>query len=124
MPVTQWVEKNRRRVCADGWDPITLSDIRTAIDAALGDPEYESGFGVLVDFSRITVPLTARQVRGIATHLKRAGSAVVAARCAVVVCTPASYGMTRMLGMLVERVPITIVGFETTAEAESWLLQP
>lgn len=121
MPIRIWVEKDRRLVRAVVMGSITVGEIVEAIDASIRDPDFEPGFDILSDHTAIGEPLTPSQAQQTAAHLMKFSPSMAGARWAVVVGTPASYGMMRMLAVLLERIPMTLRAFTSLADAEAWL---
>ena len=104
MPIKQWVESDRRRIRAVVYGNFTISEILGAIDSAVQDPGFEPGFDVLSDHTEIGEPLTISQAQEMVSHLKKLAKQMAGSRWAVVTREPASYGMRRMLSVLIERV--------------------
>lgn len=123
MPITQRVDRERRRVVVEVWGRITVKDILRAIDLAIADPDFEPGFDFLSDHRRVERPLTTRQAKRTAAHLESHRADMAHARWAVVTGNPASYGMIRMLAVYAEKVPVTVRAFKRMEEAEAWLAE-
>jgi SAM-dependent methyltransferase len=121
LPVEHWVERDRRRVRAVVFGPLSIVEIVHAIDASVADPDFEPGFDVLSDHREVRQPITTAQLEAMVGHLGTLSEKLSGARWAVVTGSPASYGMMRMLAVFAERVGITVRAVHSLDEAEQWL---
>ena len=90
--------------------------MRTVFDR----PEYQHGFGFLLDRSRVPAPSPA-YVRAAVTFLDQHRSAVAGSRWAVVAGGPGTYSMFRMGQGLMVGQPVTSEVFDDLGAAEAWL---
>lgn len=124
MPIKQWVEPDRRRIRAVVDGDCSIFEMLGAIDFAIRDPDFVPGFDVLSDHTKIGEPLTTPQAQAIVTHLEGLAEQMAGSRWAVVTRKPASYGMMRMLSVLIKSVPMRLEVFSSFDEAEQWLASP
>ncbi len=101
----------------------SLAEAEKALLAAFQDPLYGQGFYCLVDRTRIGPP-TTQYVHGLTGIIHRHREIFTPARVAVVVSSPATYGMFRMLQALTHDVHCESNIFVDEAEAEQWLCRP
>ena len=121
MPVDFKIDTERRLIVATVFDEISDTDIIEALNASVSDPDFEPGFNVLSDHTRITRPITTEQVKLMVGHMESLSDHLAGARWAIVTNSPASYGMMRMLSVFAERVPIELQVFRDADEANKWL---
>lgn len=121
MPIRMWVDGPARLIRGELWDDFDMDAVRAAVDAVLSDPAFESGFDVLTDHTRLTRFLTAEEARAVAGHLATHRERLAGARWAIVTANPASFGMMRVLGALLEDSGIQVRPFTDAAAAEAWL---
>jgi hypothetical protein len=124
MPIELWVDKDRRRICAVVSGDFTFEEILDTITKAVNDPDLMPGYDILSDHTQVGEVLTMGQARKMTAHLKGLSDYFAGSRWAVVTTKPASYGMMRMLSVLVEEVPIHLEVFHSFEDAERWLGQP
>ena len=124
MPIEYWIEKDRRRVRAVVTGDFTTDEMLRAVQGSTQDSEFEPGFDVLSDHTQVGEPLTTQQAKQLSSYLQDLQSVMAHARWAVVTSKPASVGMMRMLGVLLEQVPMELRVFTAMDEAEAWLSQP
>jgi len=121
MPVDFKIDTERRLVVATVFDEISDTDIIETLNSSVSDPDFEPGFNVLSDHTRITRPITTEQVKLMVGHMESLSDHLAGARWAIVTNSPASYGMMRMLSVFAERVPIELQVFRDADEANRWL---
>jgi hypothetical protein len=121
MPITHHIDKRKGIIFAEVVGDFTLEDILNTIDSAVSDPAFRPGFKVLSDHRKIGEPATMAQMEGMAACLKGLSNAFGGTKWAMVVSKEASYGMMRMLSVLVEDVPIVLRVFWDMEEALKWL---
>ena len=88
--------------------------------AALADPAYRRGFFFLVD-RRFDEPTSTDFVRRVVDFLSLNEPELAESRWAIVVSSPASYGMARMKQAFGGGLPMPIEVFRDLGEAEQWL---
>jgi hypothetical protein len=121
MPVDFKIDTERRLIVATVFDEISDTDIIETLNSSISDPDFEPGFNVLSDHTRITRPITTEQVKLMVGHMESLSDHLAGARWAIVTNSPASYGMMRMLSVFAERVPIELQVFRDADEANRWL---
>jgi hypothetical protein len=122
MPVTHEIDARNRIVRLALSGTLSTAEMIETLDRAARGVEGRPGFRVLSDHRAIETPATREQVEKVVAHLEREGSVFRGTRWGIVTIEPASYGMMRMLGVLAEKIPIEVRIFETTQDAEAWLL--
>jgi hypothetical protein len=102
-------------------DPVTIHDVRNAIEAALADAAYAPDVKVISDRRAAAAP-DATFIREVAA-LARDRPDLVRHPVAIVVSSsdPAAYGMGRMQEMLVEAVHANMRTFYDLTDAMAWL---
>jgi hypothetical protein len=121
MPIMVWIDKDQRLIRSEVSGSFSEEAISNAINESVGHPDYEPGFNVLSDHTRVTEFITTPQAYSMARHLESLSDQMANVRWAVVTREPASYGMMRMMSVLVERVPMEVQIFATIEEAEEWV---
>lgn len=124
MPIKYWIEKDHRRIRAVVSGDFTEEDILQAIENSTKDADFEPGFDVLSDHRDVGEPLNTQQAWQISSCLDSLFRVMAHSRWAVVTNKPASFGMMRMLSVLLEQVPIVLRIFGSLEEAERWLSEP
>lgn len=124
MPIDCWIEQDRHRVRAEVRGDFSTEDILRAISDAVSHPEFERGFNILSDHRQIGQPITTAQMQEMTAHLRRLAAEFAGSRWAVVTTKPASYGMMRMLSVMLEDMPLHVHVFDGLAAAEAWLDSP
>lgn len=120
MPLTFSFAPASRRVDTTANGPVTLAEIVTHLerqraDGVLGCPEY-------IDASRATAAFTPSDVRHLVDILQELRRASPLGPVAVLVADDLSFGMVRMLGILIEEV-CDIRPFRDHVAAAVWLSQ-
>jgi hypothetical protein len=118
VPITYTVDRERGRIVA-------TADGRVDHPTILDHIEQLRAEGILdltelVDATRATADITAEDIRGIVTRLQTLGSQYALGPAAIVTAHDVTFGMLRMLGMLVEPF-CDVQPFRTPGEAETWL---
>ncbi len=121
MPVDFKIDTGPRLIVATVFGEISDTDIVEALNASVSDPDFEPGFNVLSDHTRITRPITTEQVKLMVDHMESLSNHLAGARWAIVTKSPASYGMMRMLSVFAKRVPLELQVFRDADEANKWL---
>ena len=111
------------RVVHSGDSPI--EEYEAVLTAIFCSPLFQPGFAFLIDRRRFESP-PAAFVRRLIEFLNQNRRSLAGARWAVVVESPAGYGMGRMGQMLAEGTgdAVTVCVFRDVGEAESWLRNP
>jgi hypothetical protein len=87
----------------------------------LNDPEYESGFHLLLDRSLIEEAPDTEYIRKVVSFIKRNESRFSNGRWVAVVRNKANYGMERMAQLLSDGTCVEMSVFTDMSEAENWL---
>lgn len=101
----------------------SLAEAEAGLLTAFQDPRYEFGFNCLVDRTKVGPP-TTQYVHGLTDIIRRHRKIFTPARVAVVVSSPATHGMFRMLQALTHDMPCESDIFTNETEAEKWLCRP
>lgn len=120
MPITYTIDREARliRVSVRGeFSVAAMADAVLRCASEAGEP----GFNIISDHREIGTPATRPLVEHMTALMVQLRAQFAGARWAVLVSSPASYGMMRMLGVHLESVPITLEVFEDAAAAESWV---
>lgn len=124
MPTTLHIDHDARLVRVGLHGPVSGEEMLATIREAAEQIGPEGGYAVLSDHREIGEPATRDLVERVVDHLGRFASVFHDTRWAVVVGSPASYGMMRMLGVLAEQIPMTVrVFLHDVAAAEQWALR-
>ena len=99
---------------------LTVGEIRAHLEQESRDGL--TGRAELIDITAAQVALTPAEVREIIEVMRDYGSRLPLGPAAILVKDDFSYGMARMLEMLIEDV-CEVRPFRTLAEAEKWLQQ-
>ena len=118
MPITYSIDRARQRLLAVATGAVSCAEIlehleKERFDGGLPLPE-------LGDATRATVALSPAEVRDVVSRLRELGYQNALGPCAVVVGDDLSYGVLRMLEVLVEDV-CDVRPFRSGNEAEKWL---
>ncbi len=124
MPIKIWIEKKRRRVRAVVTEKVSINDIIESINKAIKDPDFSPGFNILSDHTTITKAIETEAVQMTAFYVKGISKNFIGSRWAVVTVSDASFGMMRMLSVLLGDTPIELQVFRSFKEAEKWLDAP
>jgi len=121
MPIKSWIEKKKKRVHAVLSGKVSLDEMIKTINSSVKDPDFESGFDVLSDHTRIEQPIETQQVKFLAMHIESLRTNFAGSRWAVVTNSKVSYGMMRMLSVFLEQIPMKLDVFYSLEDAEKWL---
>ena len=124
MPITATLDTIGHILRIEIVGTVTTEEITLAVDRSLETLEEDASCSILSDHRRITTPATVEQVEAFVEHLRRHAPAAHGRRWAIVTASPASFGMMRMLSVLVERIPMTVQVLQDMAAAEQWLASP
>ncbi len=124
MPIESSVDRLRRRIVVRVVGEFTFADIRSAIDAALGHPDFEPGFDLFSDHTGVRRPISTEEAKQMASYLEGFADQLAGMRWAALAATPESYGKLRMVEMLLRNMPIEVQVFATRKEADAWLASP
>jgi len=124
MPIDYWIERDRHRVRTEVRGDFSTEDILRVISDVVAHPEFERGCNILSDHRQIGEPITTAQLEEMTGHLRQLSAEFAGSRLAVVTTKPASYGMIRMLSVMVEDMPLYVRVFDSMAPAEAWLESP
>jgi hypothetical protein len=94
---------------------------KATITSVLEDPRFQSGFGILLDRSRILSPATSEHMRRL-VHFVDQHAQESDVRWAIVTSDLASFGMGRQAEL--SAVKASIRTFKDRASAELWLCGP
>jgi hypothetical protein len=105
-----------------GSQTATLDEFRRVVSDAADDPAFKPHFGFIRDRRGLEAP-TGDELRGaVAFVVGTVG--LQRTRWAIIVDTPANYGMMRMAGFLADNSPLSVAIFATMEEAVTWLKSP
>lgn len=118
MPITYLIDRTRRRLSAVAKGSVTYSEVI----AHLGKERDDSGLPLheLIDATQATAVFSPSEVRQIVDRLRDLGRSNALGPTAVVTGNDVSYGIMRMLEILVEDV-CDVRPFRDRREAEEWL---
>jgi hypothetical protein len=98
-----------------------VAKIISVLSHASDSRNFKQDFKVLLDQRNIRKPAIREQIVTIASHMDKGAHVFGGSKWAVVVSEDASYGMMRMLSILVEDVPIKVDVFRDYDAAMQWL---
>ena len=113
------MDHDARLVRATVAGDFTIEDMLRCVSGAAAEAGGP-GYNVLSDHRNVGEPATRPQLEALVSHIAALRRYFGGARWAVIVATPASYGMMRMLGVLAERVPMEVRVFSDADAAEQW----
>ena len=99
MPIKVWIDRDQRLIRSEVSGSFSEEDILNGINESVRHPDYEPGFDVLSDHTRVTEFITTAQAYSMARHLEFLSEQMANVRWAVVTREPASYGMMRMMAV-------------------------
>lgn len=123
MPITYRIDRDAKLIRADVIGDVNVTEMLDCISSAVTEAG-EPGYGVLSDHTLIVSPATREQVEKIVARLTSMRAQLANSKWAVVVSSPASFGMMRMLGTLAESIPIHVRAFADMEAAERWMREP
>ena len=94
------------------------------VRGVLADLSPGQSYDVLSDHRGLDEPATPEQLRVLVDFLLSHGAPFRGRRWAVVVASPASYGMMRILGVHAQAVPLEVQPFREPRAAMAWLASP
>jgi len=118
MPITYAIDRSRRRLVTSAQGDVTYSEIMAHLDMERDDGGLP--LSEFIDASPATINISAREVRLIVDRLHSLGRLSALGPTAILVGNEVSYGMMRMLEILVGDVT-DIRPFRDRDEAEDWL---
>ena len=123
MPITYDIDQAQRRLGVLATGAVTYSDVLAHLEMERLDDGLP--FHELIEATNAIAVLSTEEVRGVVERLRELGRVHALGPTAVVVGNDVSYGILRMLEMLVEDV-CDVRPFRNRAEAEAWLetIQP
>lgn len=117
MPVRYIIDKERRLVLTTGEGAVTVQETLTHRDQLLRDPDFDPSFNQLNDYTKVTDVLFSVHEQ---SPLARLDEFSPTSRRAIVVSTPAHYGMARQFQVYQEGRSMIQV-FCDRAAALQWL---
>jgi hypothetical protein len=121
MPVDIVIDTQSGLVRATIENPTSAGEFIAGFKDMLGHPDFHPGMKVLVDMLRYVHVTTGADMRRVAQTFVQSADAVSGMDVAVVVSTPVSYGVIRMLQVFVEGSPFRINVFYDMEEAKRHL---
>jgi hypothetical protein len=118
MPITYTLDRVRRRLFAVARGSITYSEIVAHLEKERDDNGLP--FAEIIEATQAYVALSAAEVRRVVDLLRDLGRHNALGPTAVITGNDFSYGIMRMLGILVEDV-CAVRPFRDRGEAEEWL---
>ena len=118
MPITYSIDREKRRLTAVATGAVKYPEVLRHLELE----RLDGGLPLLelIDGTNATAALSSAEVRAIVERLRALGRSEALGPTAIVVNDNASYGMMRMLEILVEDVA-EVRPFRDRAEAEAWL---
>lgn len=121
MPIEISIDREhdliRRRISG----AVSMGEMIASFEDMLGHRDYQPGMNELTDVRDHDHQTTGDDVRRVADAIKKHSGFTGNVKLAVVVSRTVSYGMTRMLQMLLDETPWEVTIFEKLDEAERWL---
>jgi len=121
MPVRHWIDREHRLIRAEVSGSTSIEQMQECIRDAICHADFQIGFNVYSDHTRVTEIISTEQVRQLSSQLSLFKSQMKNAKWAVVTNSAASVGMMRMLGTYLEQIPITLRIFTSPEDALAWL---
>src|SRR5262249_27060997 len=118
MPVSWRIDEGVAFLESD--ETATVEEWKAAIDALVADP-WVPGTGLVHDRPRLGRTPAPIEVRAAADYVSAKQSALGRARWAIVVSSPAGYGMARVGEALLDASDITLRTFYDLDSAEAWV---
>lgn len=122
MPIRIWIDRDPGvvRGVVDG--SFESEQMMEALNGILSDDDFVPGMPVVSDHRTVTTVLTREQAMAVAGRLVSMGPELSRMRWAVITTNTASYGMMRMLAVLLEDAGVELRIFEDPEQAEAWAL--
>jgi hypothetical protein len=124
MPATHVVDRDAGIVHLTLRGVLTLAEMVATVQAVMDDLEPGRRYDVLSDHRALEEPATRDQLLQLTEFLGSRGTPFHGRRWAVIVGSPASFGVIRMLSVHLESAPIHAMPFYDAAEARAWLAEP
>ncbi len=121
MPFSLKVLEPSRIVVITPSGPISDLEYRETFHRELANRLSDSPIRVLWDSRLVARSESAEHVREMAELMRRNSGKLSGARVAIVAAQPADYGVTRMLDLLIDRLPFDLSVFSDFEEAIYWL---
>ena len=121
MPIDSWIEKDKKRIHAVVYGEFSVDDIFETIEGATNKPDYEIGFNVLSDHTKITKPITIDQMKRMVFKIIQLSKQYAGTKWAVVTNQEISKKMMMETSDHLKRVPMELAVFESIDDAEKWL---
>jgi hypothetical protein len=118
MALTYSIDRTRRRLMTSAEGLVTYPDLVSHLERAFQENTID--FAELFDATRATPAILTSELRRVVRHLWKLASQSAVGPAAVVVADDLSFGLVRMLGILMEDV-CAVRPFRSLAEAEAWL---
>lgn len=115
------IDVRRRLVIVSANGFALVDEWFATIEAACADPRCGAGFDVLYDRTRVAELPDARRVRAWAARHAKQVDELGLGRLAVVVTSPAVFGMVRMASVYAESAGAVVSVFWSETEALRWL---
>lgn len=121
MPIEIFIYPERNLVRRRISGAVSMDEMIASLEDTLRHPDYKPGMNELTDMRDHFHQTTGEDVRKITEAIKEHSGFTGSVKLAVVVSRTVSYGLTRMLQMLLEETPWEVTIFEKLEEAEGWL---
>jgi hypothetical protein len=121
MPIEVSIDRKRDLVRRRISGEVSTDDMIRSFEETLRHPEYQPGMNELTDIRDHVHQTTGEDIRKVADTLKERGGFTGNVQHAIVVSRTVSYGLSRMLQMLMDDTPWEVAIFENPGEAERWL---
>lgn len=120
MPLTYQLDEGARTVVVVGEGTADVAQCEVVARALAADLETRRGWPILCDFRALTwVPWPA-EVRYLATMMGEL-RAFLTGPIAVIIEKPATFGMARMLAILIEPFGLRMMPFRSLDEGTAWI---
>jgi hypothetical protein len=119
MPVSWRIEEGVAFLESD--EMSTVEDWKIAIEALVADPAWVPGTGLVHDRRRLRRTPDPREVRAAVDYVGAKQAVLGRARWAIVVSSPAGYGMARVGEALLDASHIMLRTFYDLDSAEAWV---
>ena len=121
MAIDVVIDKEGHLVCRTVRGAVSVDEIIANIEATLQRPDYRPGMKDLTDLREYAHGASREDIARLAQCIVGHNEAVTGMRAALVVSTPVSYGMARMLQTHLDDLPSEIAVFYDIEEAKRWL---
>ena len=120
MAVTYTIDEGERMVRVHYATKPSGEELAELMESVIGDPRYRPGFKWLVD-RRDAGAADTNDLRRVTLFVEEHQDAFTGCRLALVVASPAAYGMGRMAQAFAQDFPVHIEVFRDLDGAERWL---